>query len=110
MRARAKWKNDDYICCGHILNSKSDPLLEIYQAVPYAKELWDLLEERYMKEDATSKKFLVSHSNGYLVRDDQLIIEQFNELERMLGHFKMHNINMDEPIIVSGIIDKLPLS
>jgi len=85
----------------------SNPLFDTYQAVPYAKELWDLLEARYMKEDATSKKFLVSHFNGYVVRDDRLIMKKFNKLERILGHFKMHNMNMDKPIIVSSIIDKL---
>ena len=60
-----------------------------------------------MKEDATSKKFLVSHFNGYVMGDDWSIMEQFNELERILGHFKMHNMNVDEPVIVSSIIDKL---
>ena len=110
MHARAKWKNDDYICCGYILNSMSDPLLDTYQVVSYAKELWDLLGVRYMKEDATSKKFLVSHFNVCAMRDDRSIMEQFIELERILGHFKMHNMNMNEPIIVSSIIDKLPPS
>jgi len=37
-------------------------------------------------------------------------MEPFNELERILGHFKMHNMNMDEIIMVSSIIDKLPSS
>ena len=63
-----------------------------------------------MKEDAASKKFLVSQFNSYQIREDRSITEQFNELERILGHFKMHNMNMDETIIVSSIIDKLPTS
>ncbi|GKD18848.1 hypothetical protein Tco_1208006 [Tanacetum coccineum] len=41
IRRRAKWENDDYICRGHILNSMSDSLFDIYQNVESAKELWD---------------------------------------------------------------------
>jgi len=110
MHAQARWENNDYICYGHILNSMSDPLFDSYQLVPYEKELWVLLEARYMKEDAISKEFLVNHFNGYVMRDDRLIMDQFNELERILGHFKMHNMNTDGPIIVSNIIDELPPS
>ena len=87
-----------------------DSLFDTYQTVIYAKELWNLLETRYMKEDAISKKFLVSQFNNYQMRKDRSIVEQFNELERILGHFKMHNMDMDETIIVSSTIDKLPTS
>ena len=63
-----------------------------------------------MKEDATSKKFLASQFNNYQMREDRSIMEHFNELETILGHFKMHNMNMNETIIVSSIIEKLPTS
>ena len=62
-----------------------------------------------MEEDATSKKFLVSQFNNYMMVDSRSVMEQFNEIERMLGNFKQHNMNMDETIIVSSIVDKLPL-
>nr|GEZ00408.1 zinc finger, CCHC-type [Tanacetum cinerariifolium] len=57
---KGKWKNDDYICRGHILNGMSDSLFNIYQDVESAKELWDSLESKYMAEDASSQKFLDS--------------------------------------------------
>ena len=37
-------------------------------------------------------------------------MEQFRELETILRHFTQHNLHMDETIIVSSIIDKLPSS
>ena len=58
-----------------------------------------------MKEDATKKKFLVSQFNNYQMREHRPIMEQFNEIERILGHFEMHNMNMDETIIVSSTTD-----
>nr|GEX31643.1 histidine--tRNA ligase, cytoplasmic [Tanacetum cinerariifolium] len=60
IRIRSKWKNDDYICRGPILNGMSDYLFDIYTNVESAKELWDSLESKYMAEDSSSKKFLVN--------------------------------------------------
>ncbi|KAJ0101374.1 hypothetical protein Patl1_05309 [Pistacia atlantica] len=72
-----------------MLKAMSDALFDIYQGVPIARELWEKLETKYMQEDATSKKFLVSRFNSYKMVD---------------------NKPMDETIIVSSIIDKLPPS
>ncbi|GJZ27029.1 zinc finger, CCHC-type containing protein [Tanacetum coccineum] len=81
IRRRAKWENDDYICRGHILN-----------------------------EDACSKKFFVSNFNNYKMVDFRLVMEQFNELLRILGQHTQHGLKMDESISVSSVIDKLPPS
>ncbi|VFQ90907.1 unnamed protein product [Cuscuta campestris] len=109
-RKRCKWENDDYICRGHILNGMSDSLFDVYQNVESAKLLWDGLEEKYMAEDASSKKFLVSNFNNYKMVDSRPVMEQYNELLRILGQFAQHNMAMDESISVSSIIDKLPPS
>ena len=37
-------------------------------------------------------------------------MEQYNELQRILGQFTQHDLKMDESIAVSSIIDKLPSS
>ncbi|CAM8972711.1 unnamed protein product [Rhodiola kirilowii] len=108
LRKRSKWENDDYICGGHILNGMSDPLFDLYQNVEYAKELWDALEAKYMQEDASSKKFLVSNLNSYKMVDSRSVMEQFNELTRILGQFTQYVMKMDDVISVSSIIDKLP--
>ncbi|GJY42615.1 zinc finger, CCHC-type containing protein [Tanacetum coccineum] len=88
IRKRAKWDNDDYVC----------------------RELWDSLEAKYMAEDASSKKFLVSNFTNYKMTDSRPVMEQYNELLGILGRFTQHKINMDEAIQVSCIIDKLPPS
>ncbi|KAJ0098574.1 hypothetical protein Patl1_20289 [Pistacia atlantica] len=48
-----KFEHDDEICKGHMLNAMSDALFDIYQGVPTTRELWEKLETKYMKEDAT---------------------------------------------------------
>nr|GEU99599.1 hypothetical protein [Tanacetum cinerariifolium] len=60
---RAKWDNDDYVCRGLILNAK------------------------YMAEDASGKKFLVSNFTNYKMTDLRPVLEQYNEL---LGILKSH--------------------
>ncbi|GKB05235.1 zinc finger, CCHC-type containing protein, partial [Tanacetum coccineum] len=106
-RKRCKWENDDYICHGHILNSMSGALFDVYQNMGSTKELWDQLESKYMTEDASSKKFLVSNFNNYMMVDSRFVIEQYHELLRILGQFTQHGLNMDESISVSSITDKL---
>ncbi|GJU80527.1 zinc finger, CCHC-type containing protein [Tanacetum coccineum] len=110
IRIRAKWENDDYICRGHILNGMSDSLFDVYTNVESAKELWDSLESKYMAEDSSSKKFLVSNFNNYKMVDSRPVMEQYNELLRILGQYTQHGLKMDESISVSSIIDKLPPS
>ena len=110
MRSRSKWENDDYVCRGLILNGMSDTLFDIYQNVESSQELWDSLEAKYMAEDASSKKFLVSNFNNYKMVDSRPVMDQYNELLSILGRFTQHKMNMDEAIQVSCIIDKLPPS
>ena len=42
--------------------------------------------------------------------DDKSVVEQFNELEKLFNTFKQYNMNLDETIVVSAIIEKLPSS
>ncbi|XP_073219700.1 uncharacterized protein [Cicer arietinum] len=109
-RERHKWDNNDYICMSHILNGMSNSLFNIYQSSISAKELWEKLESRYMQEDATSKKFLVSQFNNYKIVDYKSAMEQMHDIERTLNNYKQRQMHMDETIIVSCIIDKLPPS
>ncbi|GKB33880.1 zinc finger, CCHC-type containing protein [Tanacetum coccineum] len=74
------------------------------------KELWDSLESKYMAGDSSSKKFLVSNFNNYKMVDSRPVMEQYNELLRILGQYTQHGLKMDESIYVSSIIDKLPPS
>nr|GEV86062.1 zinc finger, CCHC-type [Tanacetum cinerariifolium] len=107
---RVKWENDDYICRGHKLNGMSNSCFDIYTNVESAKELWDSLESKYMAEDSSSKKFPVSNFNNYKMVDSRPVMEQYNELIRILGQYTQHGLKMDESISVSSIIDKLPPS
>ena len=110
VRRRAKWDSDDYVCRGHILNALSDSLFDLYQNAENAKALWDSLEAKYISEDASSKKFLVSNFNLFKMTNDRPIMEQFHEIHHILNQIQAHGMVMDEAIAVASIIDKLPPS
>nr|GFB09067.1 Gag-Pol polymerase [Tanacetum cinerariifolium] len=81
-RKRCKWDNDEYICRGNILNGMSDALFDVYQNVESVKELWDQLEAKYMAEDTSSKKFLVSNFNNYkMVNSSHVSIKETLRME-----------------------------
>nr|GFB01638.1 zinc finger, CCHC-type [Tanacetum cinerariifolium] len=109
-RKRMKWENDDYICCGHILNGMSDFLFDIYQNVESAKALWESLESKYMAEDASATKFFMSNLMNYKMVDTRPVMEQYHEMVRILRQYTQHNLMMDEAISVAVIVDKLPAS
>ncbi|GKA25359.1 zinc finger, CCHC-type containing protein [Tanacetum coccineum] len=91
IRKMANWDNDDYVCKVLILNGMFDSLFDIYHNVESSKERWDSLEGKYMAEDASSKKFLVSNFINYKMTDSRLVLEQYNELldfKHTLKHLK----------------------
>nr|GEX20598.1 zinc finger, CCHC-type [Tanacetum cinerariifolium] len=90
-RKRCKWDNDDYICQEYILNGMSDALFDVYQNVESAKELRDQLEAKYMAEDTSSKKFLVSNFNNDKMVDSNIIEKlppSWKDFKHMLKHNK----------------------
>lgn len=109
-RRVGKWENDDYICRGHILNGMADSLFDVYQNHETSRILWEALEAKYLAEDASSKKFLVSNFNNYKMVENRPVMEQYHELLRVLGQLTQHGITLDENFAVSSIIDKLPHS
>ncbi|GJS22810.1 zinc finger, CCHC-type containing protein [Tanacetum coccineum] len=54
------------------------------------------LEAKYMAEDASSKKFLVSNFTNYKMTYSRPVMEQYNELLVILEKFTQHKMNMDE--------------
>ncbi|GJX18816.1 hypothetical protein Tco_0221493 [Tanacetum coccineum] len=76
---------------------KKDALLAFqhgYGNVESFKELWDSLEAKYMAEDASSKKFLVSNFTNYKMTYSRPVLEQYNEL---LGILERAVVRLPDP-------------
>ncbi|CAH9079773.1 unnamed protein product [Cuscuta europaea] len=77
-----------------------DSLFDVYQNVEYAKTLWESLESKYMIEDASSKKFLISNFNSYKMVDSHPVMEQFHEIQRLYDQLLIHNMHVNETFAV----------
>ena len=86
------------------------PLFDSYQNYENAKSLWDNLESKYIAEDSSIKKFLVSDFLNYKMVDSRSVMDQYNELLRNFGQFTLYKMNMDGCIALSSVIEKLPPS
>ncbi|GJX24143.1 retrovirus-related pol polyprotein from transposon TNT 1-94 [Tanacetum coccineum] len=73
-------------------------LHECGQIVKSSKELWNSLEAKYMAEDTSSKKFLVSNFINYKMTGLRPVMKQYIKLLGILGRFTQHKMNMDEAI------------
>ncbi|GJT40699.1 hypothetical protein Tco_0940564 [Tanacetum coccineum] len=75
----------------------------VKQNVESSKELYDSLEAKYIAENASSKKFLVSNFINYKMTDSRLVLEQYNELlgilERMQDSDKPKGNNVAGPLV-----------
>ena len=47
---RKKRKEDELICRGHILNTLSDHLYDLYTSMKSSKEIWNALKVKYKTE------------------------------------------------------------
>nr|GEV95123.1 retrovirus-related Pol polyprotein from transposon TNT 1-94 [Tanacetum cinerariifolium] len=54
--------NDNIIRRGHILNALLNPLFDVYQNYPTARELWKALKERFFTKDATRRLNMHTYS------------------------------------------------
>ncbi|GJY30148.1 hypothetical protein Tco_0413643 [Tanacetum coccineum] len=100
-----------YVLTTHIPDDGEDATVEqLRKRAKWDSDNYDSLEVKYMADDASSKKFLVSNFTNYQMTDSRPVMKQYNELLGILGRFTQHKMNMNEAIQVSCIIDKLPPS
>ncbi|GKD45818.1 copia-like retrotransposon [Tanacetum coccineum] len=74
-------KEDENLCCGHIKNSLSDTLYDLYASVTNLRELWR-----------------------------KTIMEQVHELQVLINKLKALSIPIKEAFQVGAILTKLPTS
>ncbi|XP_019265620.1 PREDICTED: uncharacterized protein LOC109242899 [Nicotiana attenuata] len=107
---RQKWVDDDYLSCRNILNSLSDKLFEEYSKKNYsAKELWEELRSTF-DEDFGTKSSEVNKYLQFQMVDGISILEQVQELHKIVDSLMASGIWIDENFHISAIIAKLPPS
>nr|KAJ0209478.1 hypothetical protein LSAT_V11C400170410 [Lactuca sativa] len=92
------------LCVGHIKNSLSDRLYDLYAPVMSALEL------KYKAYEEGSNKYLLSKYLEFQMINDKPIMKQVHELQAMVNKLNALSISIPKLFQVGAIIAKLPPS
>ncbi|KAK9049048.1 hypothetical protein SSX86_031984, partial [Deinandra increscens subsp. villosa] len=107
---RLNRKEAEDLCLGHIKNSLSDRLYDLYAQVKSPKELWKALELKYKAHEDGTNKYLIAKYLDFQMVDEKSILEQVHELQVLVNKLTSLSIPLPEIFQVGVIIAKLPPS
>ena len=107
---RTKREEDELLCRGHILNTLSDRLYDLYTPLKSPKEIWDALEAKYKTEKIGTDKFLTLQYFEFEMKDNISVMDQMHDLQVLVGKLADLKVLIPESIQVGAIIAKLPPS
>ncbi|XP_023763126.1 uncharacterized protein LOC111911607 [Lactuca sativa] len=107
-KQRTLRRESEELCVGHINNSLSDRLYDLYALVKDPRELWNVLELKYKEHKEGTNKYLVSKYLEFQMANDKSIMEQVHELQVMANNLNALSISILELFQVGAIIAKLP--
>lgn len=73
---RQKREEDEMLCKGHILNTLSDRLYDLFTETKSAREIWNSLEYKYKVEEEGTNKYLITKYFDFKMIDHKPILEQ----------------------------------
>ncbi|GJU02491.1 copia-like retrotransposon, partial [Tanacetum coccineum] len=94
-------KEDETLCCGHIKNSLSDTLYDLYASVTNPRELWSALDFKYKTHEQGTNKYLVSKYLEFIMVEGKMIMEQVHKLQVLINKLKALSIPITEAFQVS---------
>ena len=105
---RKKREEDELVCRGHILNTLSDRLYDLFTAIVSPREIWNALEAKYKTEKLGTDKFVILKYFEFKMIDTKSVLDQMHELQVLVSKLRDLNINIPESFQVGAIIAKLP--
>ncbi|XP_019154615.1 PREDICTED: uncharacterized protein LOC109151151 [Ipomoea nil] len=87
-----KYEKDNKTARTAILQRVSDPLFDMFSLYKSAKQIWDLLKEKYGADDAGRRKYAV------------------HEFENLVADMKAEGAVVNEVVLCDSLVDKLPES
>ena len=105
-----KCQEDELLCRGHILNTLSNCLYDLFTSVQSPREIWNALEFKYNTEKQGADKFLSLQFFEFNMVDHISVLDQVHELQILVSKLKDLKVDVGEPLQVGAIIVKLPPS
>uniref|UniRef100_A0A2N9IVS8 Uncharacterized protein n=1 Tax=Fagus sylvatica TaxID=28930 RepID=A0A2N9IVS8_FAGSY len=107
---RIKREEDELVCKGHILNTLSDRLYDLFTTMTSPKEIWKALETKYKMEKQGTDKFIIQKYFDFKMMDNVSVLDQMHELQILVHKLNDLSIKIPELFQVGAIITKLPPS
>ena len=85
---RKRHEEDELICRGHILNTLSDRLYDLYTSMNSPKKIWNALEAKYKTEKVSTNKFIIQKYFDYKMPDNISILDQVHELQILVNKLR----------------------
>ena len=104
---RKKQEEDELICKGHILNTLSDCLYDLYTSMKSPNDIWNALEVKYKTEKIGTNKFIIQKYFDYKILDNISVLDQVYELQILVNKLRDLSINIPKSFQVGAIIAKL---
>ena len=76
---RKKREEDELICKGHILNTLSNRLYDLYTSMKSPMEIWNALEAKYKTKKVGTNKFITQKYFDYKMLNNISILDQMHE-------------------------------
>jgi len=77
---KLKREEDEIFCWGHILNTLTSWLYDIFSKLKLPKEIWVVLETHYKQEKSGSDRFFALKFFEYEITDNKPIMDQVHEI------------------------------
>ena len=85
---RKRHEEDELICRGHILNTLSDRLYDLYTSMNSPKKIWNALEAKYKTEKVSTNKFIIQKYFDYKMLDNISVLDQVHELQILVNKLR----------------------
>jgi hypothetical protein len=89
------------VCRGHILNTLSDRLHDLFTTMTSPKEIWKALETKYKTEKQGTDKFIIQKYFDFKMLDNVSVLDQVHELQ-VLVH-KLNDLSIKIPELFQSL-------
>ena len=104
------WTQSDFLFKKYILNHLENNLYDIYSSYKTAKEVWEMLENKYKTKYARAKKFVILKFLKYNMVDTKTVIKQVEEIQVLIHELYVEGCAISDQFQVGSIIENFPPS
>jgi hypothetical protein len=100
----------DNLFQGTVIGALANKYVDSYLTCTSAKELWDVLDEKFIVSDAGSEMYIMERLFDYKMVENHSIVEQTHEIQALAKELKQFPCVLPQKFVADDIIAKLPPS